>query len=393
MSKKDSKKYNTESDGKEAQKQILSVEDAEIKILEICKETALEQRTQDDFVRRVNEVIKELSESLKNKALAARMVDPLRKYALRTLERETRLLRLQASFYAAVEASLVNKLNVPDALKYKRVIAREYSSELIKSNGFARMSSLMKHSYAAYNEAVPLNTLYREYTEQVNLVLDELIAVNAKEDYYTNVNLRNIAEMTIRYDDQLDMIEGLREKGEKLVYIEAHANCSKRCEKYQVGGSMHPSGLYSLDGTTGKTAEGIFYKPLEFATNNPIDLYTTRAGKQYQNGCITGFNCRHKLVPYVPHRPPTIIPEKAIKERRAIETAQREMEREIRYQKRLAIQTKGVYPAKSAKARAKAMKLNDEYIAFCKRHKVAYYPDRTKVLKGEKSFPLRREDR
>ena len=297
MSEKDSKKYNTESDGKEAQRQILSVEDAEIKILEICKETALEQRSQGEFVRRVNEVIQELSESLKNKALAARMVEPLRKYALRTLERETRLLRLQASFYTAVETALQNKLNVPDALKYKRVIAREYSSELIKSNGFARMSSLMKHSYAAYNEAVPLNTLYREYTEQVNLVLDELIAVNAKEDYYTNVNLRNIAEMTIRYDDQLDMIEGLREKGEKLVYIEAHVNCSKRCEKYQVGGSMHPSGLYSLDGTTGKTAEGVHYKPLEFATNNPIDLYTTRAGKQYQNGCITGFNCRHRLVP------------------------------------------------------------------------------------------------
>ena len=334
-----------------------------------------------------------ITESLKNKALAARMVDPLRKYALRTLERETRLLRLQASFYTAVETALQNKLNVPDALKYKRVIAREYSSELIKSNGFARMSSLMKHSYAGYNEAVPLNTLYREYTEQVNLVLDELIAVNAKEDYYTNVNLRNIAEMTIRYDDQLDMIEGLREKGEKLVYIEAHVNCSKRCEKYQVGGSMHPSGLYSLDGTTGKTAEGVPYKPLEFATNNPIDLYTTRAGKQYQNGCITGFNCRHRLVPYVPHKPPTIIPEKAIKERRAIETAQREMEREIRYQKRLAIQTKGVYPAKSAKARAEAIKLNEEYIAFCKRHKVAYYPDRTKVLKGERAFPLRRKDR
>ena len=189
------------------------------------------------------------------------------------------------------------------------------------------------------------------------------------------------------------MIEELRANGQKLVYIEAHANCSKRCEKYQVGGSMHPSGLYSLDGTSGVTADGVKFLPLEFATNNPIDLYTTRAGKTYQNGCITGFNCRHKLIPYVPQQPPTIIPEKAIRERRAIELRQREMEREIRYQKRLALQTKGIYPAKAAKARAEAVRLNNEYIAFCKKHKVAFYPDRTKVLKGERAFPLRRKDR
>lgn len=381
---------NERTESSDAVKQVLSVEDAEIKILEICKETVLEQRTQSDFVKRVNAVIKELAQSLKNKDLAARMVEPLRRYALRTLERETRLIRLQASFYAAVESSLDRKLNVPDALKYKRVIAREYSSELIKSKGF---TTLMRHSYAAYNEAVPLNTYYKEYTEQVNLTLDELISVNAKEDYTTNVNLRNIAEMTVRYDHQLDMIEDLREKGEKLVYIEAHANCSKRCAKYQVGGSLHPSGLYSLDGTTGETPEGVKYRPLEFATNNPIDLYITRAGKQYQNGCITGFNCRHKLVPYVPHKPPVIIPDKAIKERRAIELKQREMEREIRYQKRLSIQTKGIYPAKSQKARLKAIELNKAYVDFCKSNKVAYHPDRTKVLNGERSFKLRREDR
>ena len=387
------KSYNTESDGSGAQKQLLSIEDAECKILEICKKTVLEEQSKESFVKQVNDVISELVQNIENKALAARMVEPLRKYALRTLERETRLLRLQASFYSAVNAALIYKSNVPDAVKYSRVIAREYSSELISSKGFSRLSTLMTHSYAAYNEAVPLNTLYREYTEQVNLTLDELIAVDAKEDYVTNVNLRNIAEMTIRYDEQLDMIEELRANGQKLVYIEAHANCSKRCEKYQVGGSMHPSGLYSLDGTSGVTADGVKFLPLEFATNNPIDLYTTRAGKTYQNGCITGFNCRHKLIPYVPQQPPTIIPEKAIRERRAIELRQREMEREIRYQKRLALQTKGIYPAKAAKARAEAVRLNNEYIAFCKKHKVAFYPDRTKVLKGERAFPLRRKDR
>lgn len=391
MSKTES--YNAESDGSDIQKQVLSVEDAECKILEICKKTVLDEYSKESFVKQVNDVIRELSQSIKNKQLAERLAEALRKYSLRTLERETRLLRLQASFYSAVNAALIYKSNVPDAVKYSRVIAREYSSELIGSKGFSRLSTLMTHSYAAYNEAVPLNTLYKEYTEMVNLTLNELIAVDAKEDYVTNVNLRNIAEMTIRYDEQLDMIEGLRNEGVRLAYIEGHVNCSKRCAKYQVGGTLHPSGLYSLDGTYGETPDGIKYVPLEFATNNPIDLYTTRAGKTYQNGCITGFNCRHKLTPYKPNNPPVIIPEKAIRERRAIELRQREMEREIRYQKRLAIQTKGVYPIKSARAKAEAIKLNNEYIAFCQKHKVAFYPERTKVLSGEERFPLRRVDR
>ena len=88
---------------------------------------------------------------------------------------------------------------------------------------------------------------------------EALVKADAKEDYSTNVNLRNIAEMQIRYEHQQDMIQSLRDNGTRLVYIVPHANASERCEKYQVGGSLHPSGLYSLDGTTGTTAEGVDY--------------------------------------------------------------------------------------------------------------------------------------
>lgn len=103
-----------------------------------------------------------------------------------------------------------------------------------------------------------------------------------------------------------------------------------------LGGSLHPSGGYSLDGTEGVTADGVRYKPLEFSADNPIDRYITRSGKVYQDGCITGFNCRHILRDYVPGAKPQAIPKRVIERQRAIEEKQREYERRIRdYKKRL----------------------------------------------------------
>jgi hypothetical protein len=383
-------RYNVAPQKRSVQEQALAVEDSEVKILELCKDTALLGYTRERFVREVNRIIAEAQKSIDNEQLKRRIVEPLQRYAARTLEREMRLIRAKAYFYGAVRAAFDMKRDVPAATRYEAEIKRDFSPVLLESSGFKRLVPL---GYQAYNEAVPLGVYHKEYTERVETVLGELIAADAKEDYDTNVNLRNIAEMTVRYDHQLDMIDSLVSAGENLVYIQPHVNCSPRCEKYQVGGSLHPSGLYSLDGSSGKTPDGIPFLPLTFATDNPQDRYTTRAGKTYQNGCITGFNCRHKLIPYRRGVKPIPIPAKAIEKRREIELTQREYEREIRYQKRLAVQTKGIDPRKYSEARKRALKLNATYKDFCKSNDIAYYPSRTKILDGEESFPIRESDK
>jgi hypothetical protein len=155
---------------------------------------------------------------------------------------------------------------------------------------------------------------------------------------------------------------------------------------------MHPTGLYSLDGSTGKTADGIFYRPLEFATDNPADEYVTREGRVYQNGCITGFNCRHILQPYRPKEVVRAIPTAVIERRREVEERQRAYEREIRYQKRLAVQASGVNNALAKRARKRARALNSAYERFSEKNRVAFYRERTRILDDESLFRLRPSD-
>ena len=219
--------------------------------------------------------------------------------------------------------------------------------------------------------------------QRVEKLTKELSESSAKEDYTTNVSLRNIAEMTVRYEHQLDMINEKRESGRKLVYILAHANCSKRCQKYQVGGTKHPSGLYSLDGTSGVTEGGIKYVPLEFATHNPEDLYTTKAGVTYQNGCLTGFNCRHILGDYIPGVKPETIPTDVIERRRSIEQKQREYERDIRKYRKSSVVLQDINPRLASKYSEIAREKEKEYRSFSRQNGVAFYPERLKVLSDE----------
>lgn len=378
------KKYNVAPERKSVQEQALLIEDAEVQILRICKDTALYRYTRQRFVDAVRGVIKRLQKELDNEDLKARIAPALESYAAKTLEREVRLIREKALFYAAV----ILALDGPERRKAKRlndtVIKQEYSAEFKSAPAFVSYSEEAKRTlFNSYDTRLPLGIYHKRYMDSVRTTLNELIAADAKEDYSTNVSIRNIAEMTVRYDYQLERIAELKEAGEDLVYIRAHANCSKRCEKYQVGGSYHPSGLYSLSGRRGVTAEGVKYIPLTEATDNEKDRYTTRAGKTYQNGCITGFNCRHELVPYRPNLKMREIPAEAVERRRAIEQRQRAYEREIRGYKRLYVQLKGIDPKEAKKAYRAAKKSNQRYISFSEKNDVAYYPERTRILDDE----------
>ena len=140
-------------------------------------------------------------------------------------------------------------------------------------------------------------------------------------------------------------------------------------------------GGYSLDGTEGVTADGVRYKPLEFAADNPIDRYITRSGKVYQDGCITGFNCRHILSDYVPGAKPQAIPKRVIERQRAIEEKQREYERRIRDYKKAAVSTTNKDEAK--RLHKKAKDLHEEYRRYSVKNKVAWYPDRVRIFDNE----------
>lgn len=188
------------------------------------------------------------------------------------------------------------------------------------------------------------------------------------------INVRNFAEMQVRYEENLKDVARLKEDGVKLVWTSSHADASGRCAPYQ-------GRLYSLDGTSGKTDDGIPYSPLIEAQDGP---------RGDGNGIINGYNCRHRLIEYQPNsRSPKDYDRETIQRENAITSRQRLYERDIRNlktQEELANQ---------AGDKAAANQLNkqwhstlDRYKSFSLSNKRPFYEWRTRVTESETDLAL-----
>ena len=174
--------------------------------------------------------------------------------------------------------------------------------------------------------------------------------------------------------------EKLYESGVDLVWIDTHANCSERCQPWK-------GKLYSISGKSG-VIDGISYQPLSNATDR---CDTTKSGKTYINGTLTGFNCRHTTTPYKKGSKPSHIPADVIERQRAIETKQREMERTIRkYEAEtlgwkamrktsLSNEDREIANKQYKKSLYLVEKWQEKYKNFSRENNVAYYPSRLKV--------------
>ena len=231
-----------------------------------------------------------------------------------------------------------------------------------------------------YNKATANATYNLEYEKKVISRVNEILGTPAKQDYSERYSVRASAERQVRYEWQQEQLQKLQESGVDLSWINTHANCSERCEPYQ-------GKLYSISGKSG-TIDGISYQPLSNAT----DRYeTTKSGKTYINGTLTGFNCRHTTTPYKKGNKPGHIPQDVIERQRAIESRQRELERKVRQYETKALgwqengktaitkQEKDLCLKVYRHNRELVKKWQGEYVDFCRKNNVAYYPSRLKI--------------
>mgnify|MGYP001810112677 CR=1 FL=1 len=182
------------------------------------------------------------------------------------------------------------------------------------------------------------------------------------------INLRNFAEMRVRYTENLKDVAELKSKGTKLVWTSSHQDASPRCAPWQ-------GRLYSLDGTSG-TIDGIKYTPLDEAILGP---------RGDGNGIINGYNCRHRLTEYIPgQKQPDKLPEDLIKGHYGANTKQREYERTIRNLKvEERMHRKAGNTAMADKLNGQWKKLEKKYEEFSLNHGRPYYPWRTQVTMSE----------
>lgn len=235
-----------------------------------------------------------------------------------------------------------------------------------------------------YTTAVGGNMYYREMQKLVRSQLNEYAKSDPKPRYYANVNPRNIAEMSVRFEAYKSKKQSLIDKGVRFVYVPPHSNCSKRCQPLQ-------GKVYSLDGTSG-TIDGRRFIPIEDAAEN-ITYKSERTGRTYYNGLFS-YNCRHTLDAYERGMNIERIPDGVIEKTREAEMQQREMERHYRSLREKEELYRIVYKHsgneeihKEATAiRAEAAELRKKYVAFSKKSGLAYLPNRLQIMEGENRY-------
>lgn len=182
------------------------------------------------------------------------------------------------------------------------------------------------------------------------------------------------AELDLRHENQVNMIENLKDNGITLAWTSTHPDCSKRCEKWQgklfnlVADHSELSGhrmKNKVDGNTVYCFKEVISK---------VDKYG------YQNNIIVGFNCRHKLVPY---KPGSVAPQEFTKEQvernRKINATLRAMERQIRYYKQQAILYNSIDKVLSNKYKQLAKDLIEKYKEYANKNGYAWYQYRIEV--------------
>lgn len=196
-----------------------------------------------------------------------------------------------------------------------------------------------------------------------------IVALNDRDGNSYKMSARNYAEMTVRHLANLDDIASFKEEGIDLVWTSSHVDASKRCEPYQ-------GKLYSLNRRTGTTKDGIPFTPLDDVLDGP---------KGDGNGIISGYNCRHYLIPYVPgSTAPIEYNKEEIAKERKINERQRIYENQIRQlklQQKLAKESGNTELANRLSKRWHKLDLN--YQAFSLDNGKQFYRWRTVIGRDE----------
>lgn len=316
----------------------------------------LQGKPQSDIEREVRKIIKKYGVKLTNKQLQELMPK-----SMWSLYRSTMLVLFTA--FGADGKKAHERMQVAQALISGKSVSPTVTSEVVSGETEAPL--------LGQRHGIPNGIYAKDYMRKVNAVYTRLAKDDAldPDDISGRNSMRNRAEMEVRNDFHQDEIQSLKDKGAKLVVCSTHADCSDRCFKWQ-------GRVYSLDGTSGKTADGHAYVPLETATDV---YYTTKAGKTYKNGLL-GFNCRHRLYEYVPGMGIPKVSKAEQKKENKINTKQREMERNIReWRMREELNKAAGNTQATAEAQKKAAEAYARYKKFSLENGRAYYPDRVNI--------------
>ena len=249
---------------------------------------------------------------------------------------------------------------------------------LLSKSPYEKMVEFRKVLDDGTSPAIPV---IKDYQRSVKIAMKAMSAEPPKTYAHTGkaIPIRLRAEMAARYAAAVENLQQLIDSGVMFCWISSHPNCSPRCKGYQ-------GKLYSLfqgnvvigDKEYGEsgTIDGIRYEPI----NNAL-----AGSKGDGNGCISGYNCRHRAIEYVRGSvPPQDFSEAEIKREYAVDKQQRAYENQIRQLKteeRLA--RKSGMEKEAAAIRKQWRKLTVDYQTYSMEHDRAFYQYRCVIDEAE----------
>lgn len=336
--------------------EVVLVSDAEIDLKVLIRDCAMRGETLSQVNDKVTAFIRKVVSELESEAIKEKVKKSFPMFATRVYYKWLTLFGTKVAAIAFLTALKAQNIDVPQSVK-ERLADLPNVRNL---SGFAQ-----SYVEGAYNRATPNNMYSLEYEKEIRGRINDIADMTAKVDYDTKYSLRASVELEVRYEHNQRQIQSLKDSGVRLAWIDSHANCSERCQEWQ-------GKLYSLDGTSGKQ-DGVSYQPLENATNI-VDKYG------YRNGCLSGFNCRHKLIPYKKGFRPIQVPESVMVRQRELEKQQRYMERTVRRYESRALTYKAANETKEYKHyKQLVQEWTKRYEDFSKKNGIPFYPSRLDI--------------
>lgn len=343
----------------------------------ITKKLLLDKISYSQATKEINKQINECVKLLESPDLKASAEQSLRQYASKIMLESLSNLSVPANFmYLAIGGyrrgmkteSIVKSYGSlgGEVQKFQKGLQHPRTEDMRYARNFITPRDLPVQNVGELGVA---NQEYGKiYMERVKKALDGLIASEVKYDEH--ISLRNIAEMTVRYEKTIKSLEELKARGINLIVTSRHENCSKRCEKWQ-------GGHYTLDNTY-QEVDGIQFIPLKVATDQYV---TTKSGKTYKNGHLTGYNCRHYAIPYKKGYEPPMVTKDVVAKQRAIDQRMRELERLVRHWKEKAKMYESTNFTKEYKnAILKVRYWKKQYEVFCRANRRAIEPSRIQIF-------------
>lgn len=194
------------------------------------------------------------------------------------------------------------------------------------------------------------------------------------------LSVRNLAEMTARFEDTKNKLQELKDKNIQYVVASSHANASGRCQIWQ-------GKLFELDvDPNSKFVQNVDlkYKPTPKGKLDGIDYYSLADAMQHG---FLGYNCRHRLVKYTKGMDLfKQYPVNQIERERKLELKQRHLERQIRKCKQEA--SMAVTPEDRKMWTEKSKEYQKEYHDYCHSNGLTEIPWRTRISRDERNLNI-----